>query len=390
MANYHPLLLTIISVDSSSFGLGAVLLQAQPSEERRAVAYASLSISPTEQSYSQTEKEGLAVAWAVKRFDEYVHGLYLTVKTDRFPLTSLLGSMDVNALPPRIQTIRLKLMRYQYRILYVPGKLLAMADTLSRAPVTPVSTAEENQVELYASEVVSSIEQDTPIGFEAVGPHQPMNVLVEFASFAKNYGFSHVTSSPGYPQSNDAVERAVHTVKDLFRNSNDYFLALLAYCNTPGVTGYSPSQLLMGQWLRIHAPRDHGKLSPEIPPPDVFSQKDTTAKKRQARNFNCRHGVLSRAQRPRSYIVETPGSVMQRNRRHLVPFTTEQPTLDSGASSPDKPNLPSPTLFPSPGPSQEQASPGKHERSARRDMAGIPEEVTRSGRRVVPPKRLNL
>lgn len=66
-------------------------------------------------------------------------------------------------------------MRYQYRILYVAGKLLTKADTLSRAPVTPVSTAEENEVELYASEVVSSIEQDTPVGLEAVGPHQSMD-----------------------------------------------------------------------------------------------------------------------------------------------------------------------------------------------------------------------
>ncbi|XP_037554899.1 uncharacterized protein K02A2.6-like [Dermacentor silvarum] len=113
----------------------------------------------------------------------------------------------------------------------------------------------------------------------------------EFASFAKNYGFSHVTSSPGYPQSNGAVERAVHTVKDLFRKSNDCFLALLAYCDTPGVTGYSPSQLLMARRLRTRVPRDHSKLSPEIPPPHIFSQKDTTTKKRQARNFNHRYGV---------------------------------------------------------------------------------------------------
>lgn len=54
-------------------------------------------------------------------------------------------------------------------MLYVPGKLLATADTLSRAPVTPASTAEGNQVELYVSEVVSSIEQDTPVGLDALG-----------------------------------------------------------------------------------------------------------------------------------------------------------------------------------------------------------------------------
>ncbi|XP_037555190.1 uncharacterized protein K02A2.6-like [Dermacentor silvarum] len=58
-----------------------------------------------------------------------------------------------------------------------------------------------------------------------------------FASFAKNYGFSHVTSTPGYPQSNGAVERAVHTVKDLFRKSNDCFLALVAYRDSDAYDG---------------------------------------------------------------------------------------------------------------------------------------------------------
>ncbi|KAH7979060.1 hypothetical protein HPB49_007957 [Dermacentor silvarum] len=47
--------------------------------------------------------------------------------------------------------------------------------------------------------------------------------------------------------------------------------------------------------------------------------------------------------------------------------------------------------FMNPRPSQEeQASPGKHERSARQDTGGIPEQATRSRRREVPLKRLNL
>lgn len=157
VARYHTAYKTTISADASSFGLGAVLLQEQPSGERRAVAFASRSLTPTERRYSQTEKEALAITWAVQRFEEYVRGLQFFLETDHQPLVALLGSIDVDLLPPRIQRFRLKLMRFQYRVLHVPGKLLATADTLSRAPLDPPLSSRVNQVELFVQEVVRSL-----------------------------------------------------------------------------------------------------------------------------------------------------------------------------------------------------------------------------------------
>lgn len=52
MAKYDPSFPTTVSVDARSFGLGAVLLQDQPQGERRAFAYASRSLSPTQKRYS--------------------------------------------------------------------------------------------------------------------------------------------------------------------------------------------------------------------------------------------------------------------------------------------------------------------------------------------------
>ena len=47
-----------------------------------------------------------------------------------------------------------------------------------------------------------------------------------FAQFAQNYGFVHVTSSPKYPQSNGAAERAVRTVKSLLMKNSDPYTRL--------------------------------------------------------------------------------------------------------------------------------------------------------------------
>lgn len=75
LAKYDPSYPTVVSADASSYGLGAVMLQDQPSGERRAVAYVSRALTTTETRYSQTEKEALAVTWAVERLDQYLRGI---------------------------------------------------------------------------------------------------------------------------------------------------------------------------------------------------------------------------------------------------------------------------------------------------------------------------
>ena len=56
-----------------------------------------------------------------------------------------------------------------------------------------------------------------------------------FAKFAEEYSFTHITSSPRYPQSNQEVERAVQTVKSLLKKSKDPYWSLMTYRATPWV-----------------------------------------------------------------------------------------------------------------------------------------------------------
>ena len=75
----------------------------------------------------------------------------------------------------------------------------------------------------------------------------PQYAADQFKSFAKEYGFTHLTSSPRYPQGNGFAERAVRTVKSLLTKSNDPYVALMSYRSTPLENGYSPSGCLWGE-----------------------------------------------------------------------------------------------------------------------------------------------
>ena len=57
-----------IQVDASPNGLGAVLLQ-----DEHPVAYASRSLTQSEQNYAQIKKEMLAITFGCERFHEYIY-----------------------------------------------------------------------------------------------------------------------------------------------------------------------------------------------------------------------------------------------------------------------------------------------------------------------------
>ena len=107
LAHYCSEKETIISADASSYGLGAVLSQVQEDDTKKSIAYASRSMTSTEQRYAQIEKEALATTWACEKFSDCVLGKEFLIETDHKPLVPLPGSKCLQDMPPRIQRFRM-------------------------------------------------------------------------------------------------------------------------------------------------------------------------------------------------------------------------------------------------------------------------------------------
>ena len=85
-----------------------------------------------------------------------------------------------------------------------------------------------------------------------------------FTGFTRSYGFSHKTSSPGFPQSNSEAERAVQTIKRILTKNDHPYISLLTYQSTPLENGHSLAELLIGRKLRTTVPKETQQLKPQL------------------------------------------------------------------------------------------------------------------------------
>lgn len=87
---YDPTLPLLLATDASQTGLGAVLSHQLSDGNERPIAYASRTLTVTEQRYPQIDKEALTIVWAVRKFFYYLYARHFTLITDHKPLTQIL------------------------------------------------------------------------------------------------------------------------------------------------------------------------------------------------------------------------------------------------------------------------------------------------------------
>ncbi|XP_055632846.1 uncharacterized protein K02A2.6-like [Toxorhynchites rutilus septentrionalis] len=134
LAHYDPKQEIIVSADASSIGIGATISHKYPNGHVKVIQHASRALTPVEQRYSQIDREGLAIIYAVTKFHKFIFGRRFRLQTDHAPLLRIFGSKK--GIPiytaNRLQRWALSLLSYDFSIKYIQSDKFGNADVLSR------------------------------------------------------------------------------------------------------------------------------------------------------------------------------------------------------------------------------------------------------------------
>lgn len=160
----------ILTTDASNYALGAVLSQIQDGIEKP-IAFGSRTLNKTEVNYSTTEKEALAIIWAVEKYKPYLYGRKFKLITDHKPLTFIKTSTKNS----KILRWRLELENFDYDIQYKEGKANVVADALSRKTcncsneninensIVPGTTISRDVIPSETTEISINLTESSPI-----------------------------------------------------------------------------------------------------------------------------------------------------------------------------------------------------------------------------------
>ncbi|GFX07482.1 retrovirus-related Pol polyprotein from transposon 17.6 [Trichonephila clavipes] len=113
--------------DASGVGIGAAL-----DKNHRPIAFVSRILNKAERNYTVTERESLAVIWALNKFKTYFGSLPEKVITDHAAITKLTNGKNLSS---RMISWALKLSEFNIEWEHRSGVQNVVANVLSRNPV---------------------------------------------------------------------------------------------------------------------------------------------------------------------------------------------------------------------------------------------------------------
>ena len=186
LTHYDPNQEIVVAADASNSGIGAVISHRFSNGTCKAVQHASRSLTPAESNYSQIEKEGLALVYAITKFHKMVSGRKFTLQTDHKPLLAIFGSK--HGIPVytanRLTRWALILSSYDFKIEHIGTEKFGNADILSRLIDQHTKPDEDFviasiQLEDDLNQVVNESINNIPVTFDVILKAQTLDSTIK-------------------------------------------------------------------------------------------------------------------------------------------------------------------------------------------------------------------
>ncbi|XP_052751530.1 uncharacterized protein K02A2.6-like [Galleria mellonella] len=200
LIHYNASLPLLLTVDSSSYGLGAVLAHRYPDGTERPISCASRTLTNAEKNYSQLDKEALAILYGVQKHHQFLYGRSFVLKTDHKPLTYIFGSKGgiPQTAASRLQRWSIKLAAYDFEVEYVSSRNNSNADALSRLPLQgelglKVSNKTNTIGKNNESHYLNLINETLPVNYKDIAVATKYDSLLSKIYGYIMYGWTNVT-----------------------------------------------------------------------------------------------------------------------------------------------------------------------------------------------------
>lgn len=171
-----------LKTDASGTGISAILTQGTLDNDLP-VAFISRTLQDAETRYSATEREMLAIYWAIKQLRHYLLSKFFTVITD---CKSLQGIFKMKDSFNRLYRMRLQLADYNFIVIYKPGKT-NIADGLSRLRPTETPKNEVAAITRTGKDTMSNQKQSFEDCLKYINEHYDYSSeVVEQSLFKRN------------------------------------------------------------------------------------------------------------------------------------------------------------------------------------------------------------
>ena len=184
----------ILYTDASGYCLGLILGQKTDDNKEYVVAYGSRMLKGAELHYSITEKEALAVIFAVIHFRVYLYGKKFTIVTDHAALKWLMSITDFKSTTERLARWAIRIQCFEFDIIHRAGRIHSNVDVLSR-PIMNINVI-DNTLNSNDDSIEKSLDvfENEPLLFYIKnGRHLPgasSNTVRRVYKLSKNYRFN--------------------------------------------------------------------------------------------------------------------------------------------------------------------------------------------------------